>query len=711
MSTIVIVLALLLTCAIAFYGYRAYRRRSIPASIKRLPLLQPLPRKLSPSEREAIEHYFQLNKHLQYSSPLASPPSPFSDSLALTPQSENIYAVTHAITRYGLATDAPHKWRYFLDSTEVHLPPLWEQYIAEDNHVELIKTAGIPLVISLNGHSLLDYMSAAPSTAGPPPVVPNSSMREQETEQVELLNIRKETPEEYALNRPTGIYEAALLSVALLLLFVSLLAPVLTVPWLIAVAGALIGWGGWRLFRRPSEGARRDVHCLRGTPKRWGLFGESDQNRISAISLGIIDLSYPPHWLPFIGHDMGKKTDVDIYVNRQVVRQGRYLSLHDEMRHFPVQRFGKNLVLLCGSALVLCLLLVYVPLSLPLTLSTAWLKGAQDIQAVDVNMLAGAQLRIGDTLRAQGSGMCYVNTAMAPDARDPFIPFDCSSIYWNNAEPLPLPESDTVDKAVALLNSVNAQLHPELNNDPKINPGLATAIQKSGMILLDDFADIVLKTQDLCHDDSACTRLKTALINLANAKDWPSLVKRARSGALKGVNVLLRPVSAETLQNLVATATSSFFTSETREATNALNSPSPGGFLIQSDEGKLLVDHPLPVSSLYDYTGLAQWNELQRLSAMLLHTPFRAQGVITSLSVDANGTRHISLHSEPDAITVWRYLGTSVLLFLVIIIAAANAVLLVRRLGKNRHRAQDIQRYYESCFNPNLPTVSLKSLS
>ncbi len=710
MSTIAIVLAVLLTCAIAFIAYRLYRQRLIPASIKRLPTLHPVPRKMNAAEREAVEQYFQLNKHLQYSSPLAAPPTQGFEFLALTTQSENVYAVTHAITRYGLATDAPHKWRYYLDSTEVHLPPLWEQYIAEDNHVELIKTASIPLVIALNGHSLVDYMYAAPPASTPPQVVPNSSMREQETEQVELIDIRKETVQEYALNRPSGMREAAILSLSLLLLFVSLLAPVLAVPWLVAIAALLIIWGGWRLFRRPSERARQDVHCLRGTPKRWGLFGESDQNRINTISLGIIDLTYPAHWLPFISHDMGKKTNVDIYVNRQVVRQGKYLSLHDEMVYFPLQRWGKNGVLFGSSLLILCLLLTYVPLTLPLTLSMAWLKGAQDIQALDVNTLQNAQLRIGDTLHAQGSGMCYVDTTLTSGAKDPFLPFDCASIYWNNAEPLPLPESEAVDKAMVLLNTVNTQLHPELDNDPKINPGLASAIQKSGMILLDDFADIVLKTQDLCHEDGACLRLKTALVNLANARDWPTLVKRARNGALKGVNVLLRPVSAETLQNLVATATSSFFTSETRLAINALNSPSPGGFLIQSDEGKLLVDHPLPTSSLYNSSGLDQWRGLQHLSSMLLHTPFRAQGVITNLSVDANGTRHISLHSEPDVITVWRYLGTTLLLLVVIVSALANVVLLVVRLGKSRHRAQDIQRYYESCFNPSMPDAAVKAL-
>ena len=707
MSTIVFVLAVLFACAIALLGYRFYRKRRFPAAIRRLPFLQPVPRKLTAEERGAIEHYLSLNKHMQQGSPLSPVPMPSAGSLALTPQSENIYAATHAITRYGLVTDAPNKWRYYLDSTEVHLPPQWEQFIAEENHVELIKTTGIPLVIALNGHSLVDYVYTASQTH-PPQVMPNSSMREQENEQVELLNIRKETPQEHALNRPAGLREAGMVSVALLLLFTSLLAPVVAVPWLVAIACLLILSGIWLLFRPPLERNRLDIHCLRGTPKRWGLFGESDQNRLNTISLGIIDLAYPPHWMPFIDQDLGKKTDVDIYVNRQVVRQGRFLSLHDEMVQFPVQRWGKNLILFVSSVMVLLLLLAYVPLSLPLTLSMAWLKGAQEIQATDVHALETAQLRIGDTLKAQGTGMCYVDTAPSANSKDPFLPFDCSSIYWNNAEPLPQPESDTVDKAVALLNTVDTQLHPELDSDPKINPVLANAIQKSGMILLDDFADIILKTQDLCQDDNACARLKAALVNLANGKDWPTVVRRARNGTLRGVNVLLRPVSAENLEQLVNGATASFFTSETRLATDALNSPPPGGVLISSDEGKLLVDHPLPVTSMYDYTGLAQWRELQRLSSMLLHTPFRAQGVITNITIDANGTRHIALHSEPDVITVWRYLGTSLLLVLVIISALTNGGLGIMRLLKSRHRSQDIQRYYESCFNPDLPNASLK---
>ena len=103
-------------------------------------------------------------------------------------------------------------------------------------------------------------------------------------------------------------------------------------PWLAGTACLLAAWGCWQLFRSPREKELQDVHCLNGTPQCLGLFGESNQSRLGNISLGNIDLIYPPHWQPYIGHDLGKKTDVDIYQNRQVVRQGKYLSLHNEVK-------------------------------------------------------------------------------------------------------------------------------------------------------------------------------------------------------------------------------------------------------------------------------------------------------------------------------------------------------------------------------------------
>ncbi|MCV5342660.1 intracellular growth attenuator family protein, partial [Escherichia coli] len=82
---------------------------------------------------------------------------------------------------------------------------------------------------------------------------------------------------------------------------------------------------------------------------RWGLFGENDQEQINNISLGIIDLIYPRHWQPWIAQDLGQQTDIDIYLNRHVARQGRYLSLHDEVKNFPLQYWLRSAIIAAGA--------------------------------------------------------------------------------------------------------------------------------------------------------------------------------------------------------------------------------------------------------------------------------------------------------------------------------------------------------------------------
>ncbi|MBD8163770.1 intracellular growth attenuator family protein [Erwinia persicina] len=705
MSTIVIILAVMLACSVTAGCFFWYAMRHRPPLAKPLPFISPPYRKLSDDERTAVERYvLMLAKNRSDTLPTGASNTP--EQLVLTSQSNNVYPVTRSITRYGLSTDEPHKWRYYLDSVEVHLPPLWEQYIAEENYVELIKTQTIPLVISLNGHSLTQYNWESPALA---PVVratgQNASIRKEEGESIELVRVRKESQEEYALSRPDGTREAVLIITAMLLFFISLVGPLVLMPWLVLAGIGMILVSLWMLYRRPTEKDLREIHCLRGAPKRWGLFGESNQGQISNISLGIIDLIYPPHWQNYVAQDLGQTTEVDIYLNRQVVRQGRFLSLQDEVRNFPLQRWRKNVVLAAGSLFVLVLLIAWIPLSMPLKLSMAWIKGTESLQFTQVSELEKSPLHVGDSLKVKGTGMCSVPATYQGNRSYAFMPFDCSAMYWNNAEPLPLPQSDIIDKATALLDTTNLQLHPQSSTDPKLNPQLATAIQKSGMILLDDFSDIVLRTQELCNQEQDCVRLKNALVNLGNAKDWQTLVRRANSGALNGMNVLLRPVSAQALENLVNTATSSFFYRETRRAAEALNSPPPGGFLIFSDEGRQLVNQPAPAASLFDYNAPDQWPELQRLAGMLLHTPFEASGIITSITTDANGTRHIALHSEPDTITLMHYVGSSLLLLVLAVCVVVNTLLALRRIHRNRLRTQEIHQYYEKCFNHSLSDI------
>ncbi|ELZ5056374.1 intracellular growth attenuator family protein [Enterobacter hormaechei] len=707
MSTILIFLAAVLACAsIAVWVFRRRVHRRY-----RLPFLNAFAgantRKLSPEERSTVEQYLDtLNRSRLSPGPTGASTAPVS--LNLNAQSDTVLCVTRSITRYGITTDDPNKWRYYLDSVEVHLPPFWEQYINDENSVELIHTDTLPLVISLNGHTLSEYVQEAPRFALERASGTQASIRGEETEQIELLNIRQETHEEYVLSRPDGIREAVLIVVSFLLFFICLLTPDVFVPWLAGGAVLLLAAGLWGIFAPPAKTSLREIHCLRGTPKRWGLFGENDQEHINNISLGIIDLIYPRHWQPWIAQDLGHKTDIDIYLDRHVVRQGRYLSLHDEVKNFPLQHWLRSAVIAGGAALIFLMLLLFVPQDMPIKFTLSWIKGAQTVEATSVQQLEEAGVRVGDTLRLKGTGMCNIHSPGAWNTRQnsPFAPFDCSQIIWNDASPLPLPESDVVNKATALTQTINRQLHPKPDDDSRVSPALRSAIQKSGMVLLDDFGEIVLKTEDLCSAQDDCIRLKNALVNLGNSKDWDALVKRAEAGRLDGVNVLLRPVSAESLDNLVATSTAPFVMRETTRAAQALNSPAPGGFVIASDEGSDLVDQPYPQVSLYDYPAQEQWSEFQRLAQMLMQTPFSAEGIVTTLFTDANGTRHIGLHRMPDSAGLWRYIGTSLLLIAMLACIVWNGYQAVRRYQRSRTRLAEIQAYYENCLNPKLISSS-----
>lgn len=703
MGTFLILLAAMLACALLagwFYRQRLQQRR--------LPRLHAFSgattRKLSSDERAAVESYLEgLSRTLQVP---ASGATVAPTVLTLNAQSNIVYSVTESITRYGITTEDPNKWRYFLDSVEIHLPPFWEQHINDENAVELIHTDSLPLVISLNGHTLLDHKQEARGYALEQRPSTQASIRGEESEQIELLNIRQETHEEYALSRPDGLREALLIVGSFFLFFCALMVPEVFVPWVAGGAILLLAFGGWGLFAPPSKTALREIHCLRGTPKRWGLFGENDQEHINNISLGIIDLIYPRHWQPFIAQDLGQQTDIDIYLDRHVVRQGRFLSLHNEVKHFPLQHWLRSAIIAGGALLIAVMLWMSVPLGMPLKFTLSWLKGAQTVEATTVNQLEQAGIRVGDTLHLSGTGMCNIHSQGTWTAQEssPFMPFDCSQILWNDAPPLPLPESDIVTKATALMQAVNRQLHPSPDDSSRVSPALRSAIQKSGMVLLDDFADIVLKTKDLCSAEDDCIRLKNALVNLGNTRDWDTLTKRASSGKLDGVNVLLRPVSAESLDNLVTTSTAPFVMRETARAAQALNSPAPGGFLIASDEGSDLVSQPWPAVSLYDYPAHEQWTEFQRLAGMLMHTPFTAEGIVTNLYTDANGTKHINLHRIPDSSGLWRYISITLLMLAMLACSAWNGIQAIRRYQRHRMRMADIQKYYEDSLNPMLLT-------
>lgn len=706
MSISLLLLLAMLTCFLIAGGVIWHSLRS-GAYIQREPSFAgATTRKLTPEELNAIEHYLRLSSRSQDAitpSGASAPPT----QLKLSRRSHTVISLTHAITRYGFSVDDTNQWRFYLDSTEVHLPLLWEQYIANDNDVELILTETLPLVISLNGHSLQNYSQETPSEVVPGHPSPQAFIRREESEPIELLATRQETREEHALTLSRQVPEAILICIAFFILVLSVLGPSVLMPWLVGSALLLIAASLWSIYSPVATSQLREIHRLRGTPKRWGLFGESNQDQINNISLGIIDLVYPAHWQPYITQDLGQKTEIDIYLGSHVVRQGAFLSLHDEVRLFPLQRWLRPLIISCGSLIVLLMMVMWVPLEMPLKISTSWLNGAKTIEASNISELDKYPLHVGDTLKVSGTGTCHINTPDGYSAHQnpTYSPFDCSKIRWKSSTPPALVESEITQQAQALTDTVKSQINPSTakENPSSVNPQLATAIQKSGMVLLDDFSGIVQKTQTLCRAEEDCVRLKNALINLGNTKDWETLVKRAETGKLTGVNVLLRPVSAESLNNLVVASTAPFFVRDITRAAQALNTPIAGGYVFANDEGRDLTTHALPQISLYDYPAQEQWTEFMNLAKTLSKVPFVAKGVITSTYTDTNGTQHVVLQSVTDIHSYWRYMIISLLLLSMLICYGVSSIIAINRYRRYRRRIAEIQHYYDRCMKSSAP--------
>ena len=156
MSISLLLLLAMLTCFLIAGGviWHTLRRR---VYISREPSFTGAKtRKLTSEELAAVEHYLERSSRDEYviaPSGASAPPS----RMQLISRSHTVICLTHAITRYGFSVDDTNQWRFYLDSTEIHLPLLWEQYITNDNDVELILTDTLPLIISLNGHTLQNY--------------------------------------------------------------------------------------------------------------------------------------------------------------------------------------------------------------------------------------------------------------------------------------------------------------------------------------------------------------------------------------------------------------------------------------------------------------------------------------------------------------------------------------------------------------------------
>ncbi len=63
------------------------------------------------------------------------------------------------------------------------------------------------------------------------------------------------------------------------------------------------------------------------------------------------------------------------------------------------------------------MLLLFVPLDMPIKFTLSWIKGAQTVEATSVQQLEEAGVRVGDTLRLKGTGMCNIHSPGARNTR------------------------------------------------------------------------------------------------------------------------------------------------------------------------------------------------------------------------------------------------------------------------------------------------------
>lgn len=58
-----------------------------------------------------------------------------------------------------------------------------------------------------------------------------------------------------------------------------------------------------------------------------------------------------------------------MYPNHHVIKQGPYLSLHDEEKNYPYKRYIKNIIFVVCSLFIIGMLYLYQPLSLSMKLT------------------------------------------------------------------------------------------------------------------------------------------------------------------------------------------------------------------------------------------------------------------------------------------------------------------------------------------------------
>lgn len=327
---------------------------------------------------------------------------------------------------------------------------------------------------------------------------------------------------------------------------------------------ACMACGAILLYLRLARPARRpaQIRTLRGMLVLDASDGRGKPAPWHQARIGGMEVRYPAHWLPHLAGRDGQACEVDLDLNHEVVRHDR-LSLYEERRRFPVQRWGWHLALLTAAAAMLALSLQTAwPLGDTLSRAAAILH-VRTLEASTPTALLAQQPRPWDRLVLSGTADCLptadaddMESAVAGNARSSL---GCHRLGWREQPidlssyrlPADLQALQAFVEKIRPLPGADLPPSPRLHNgDPRQEATLALLDMPGLPVRLDDFAQHLLELDRVCaqRKDDACASLRDSIAALAGHEgDWPGAVAQAQADGHAMPDVRIPPHDARVL--------------------------------------------------------------------------------------------------------------------------------------------------------------------
>lgn len=648
----------------------------------------------------------------------------------------DVYQVAGAIRRHGLTANGNTTWHHVIDDLEVTPFPDWDALIEEDNRVEVVLAKKIALPISINGVSLMEALAERARTGrvqeqlreGELGTVLEAPSAQDTSRVVTITASRTETLEEARLRyEGNGSGWACLMWLCCLGIAIASLLSAQAQPWLAvpAVIGAIgSGWMLRQRLARPKLNSA-EIRSLRG-PFRFDIAsienGTGSTIAIGNPQVGELAVTYPKHWLAYLAQHsdayQNRVCDIDIDLkNQQVVRHER-LSIYDELRRFPVPRWGRHLVMVLGASITLVFSLILArPLDSAVERAVRVLRHPEAFKATTPGALLAQQPQIGDQLSLTGTITCLpsddddadravIHAAYTGDEGS----YGCRRLGWypDGAESVLPAQSDDLQSLSGLARKIASSM-PTSNAPPR--PLVADSdIGAMAMLMqrmtenlmapvLPDFNAHVLEVDRICSpsDSAECSELRNSLAALGDHEDdWSGLLADAKAGKLTdSIRVATDDARILTPQLRSAVAQASERAGLVRF--RGISAQQPPMLLLQMDDrdGDGLSLPAASTSPSGEAVPGPASTSFDDALAKLINQPFKLQGTITAIGKNAQGVPEWRIHASAEPPTILARVAPLMLGLFALAMLVLHAVALQRQWSRQKKHAEEVKRYVE----------------